>query len=91
MASSYKSFLGKSWLATFTTKVLLKNFIERALFFNYAISLSHVQTDITVNYYFYFCFYSFEWKNKLLHYAKTSLVALKGRKEPIFHIINEIS
>ena len=40
-------FLRKSCLDSFTIKVLLKNFLQRALFFNYAIRFSQVQTDIT--------------------------------------------
>ena len=61
---SQNVFLRKSCLATFTVKVLLKNFIQRTLFFNYTITFCQVQTDISINYYFWFGFYSFDKKNK---------------------------
>ena len=68
--------------AIFTEKLSnersVKNFIQTALFFNYAITFSQVQTDISINY--CFCFYSFDRKNKSLYYAKASLVALKSRE-----------
>ena len=69
----------QSFLATFTTKVLLKNFIQKALFFNYAITFSQVQADVSIDYRFCFCFYSYDRKNKS-YYAKASLVALKGKE-----------
>ena len=49
---SQNAFLRKNCLATFTVKVLLKNFIQRTLFFNYTITFCQVQTDISINYYF---------------------------------------
>ena len=85
---SQKQFLRNSCLATFITEVLLKNFIQRALFFNNVITFSQVQTN-SINFYFCFCVYSFDRKNKSLYYAKVSLVALKCR-ERIFDIIHDI-
>ena len=76
---SQKHLLRKSCLTTLTKKVLLKNLIQRALLFNYAITSSQVQTGISINYCFCFCLYSFGRKNKPLYDAKVSLVALKGR------------
>ena len=61
-----------------SSKVSVKKFKHRALLFNYAIAFSQVKTNISINY--YFCFYSFDRKNKSLYYAKASLVALKSRE-----------
>ena len=86
MPSSHKRFFREKlpcYLQSITEK-----FIQRALFFNYAITFSQVQTDISINYCFCFCFYSFEKKSKSLYYAKASLVDLKGRERE--HIILEI-
>ena len=86
MPSSHKRFFREKrpcYLQSITEK-----FIQRALFFNYAITFSQVQTDISINYCFCFCFYSFEKKNKSLYYAKASLVNLRGRERE--HIILEI-
>ena len=86
MPSSHKRFFREKlpcYLQSITEK-----FIQRALFFNYAITFSQVQTDISINYCFCFCFYSFEKKSKSLYYAKASIVDLKGRERE--HIILEI-
>ena len=76
---SQKLFLGKSFLAAFATKVVLRNTIQRALFFNFAITFSQVQTDISINhcFLFFFLFHSFDRKKKSLY---ASFVALKGRE-----------
>ena len=86
---SQKLFYGKTALLPSIEKYYGKTiYIE--LSFNHAITSSQVQTDISINYCFYFCFYSFYRKNKSLNSAKASLIALKGRERAIFHIIHEI-
>ena len=77
-----KAFFTKSYIATFTTRLSLKSFIQRALFVNYIIIFSQVQTDISIRY--CFCSYSYGRKNKSLCHAKARLVALKGRERDYF-------
>ena len=86
---SQKLFYGKTALLPSIEKYYGKT-IYKELSFNHAITSSQVQTDISINYCFYFCFYSFYRKNKSLNSAKASLIALKGRERAIFHIIHEI-
>ena len=87
MPSSHKRFFwGKTTLLP--SKYYWKGLYKELCFFNYAITFSQVQTDISINYCFCSCFYSFEKKNKSLCYAKASLVDLKVRERK--HIILEI-
>ena len=87
MPSSHKRFFREK-LPCYLQGVTEKLYIKSSLSFNYAITFSQVQTDISINYCFCSCFYSFEKKNKSLCYAKVSLVDLKVRERK--HIILEI-
>ena len=83
MLNSHKRFFREKlpcYLQGITEKFYIKSSI-----FNYEVTFSQVQTDISIKYCCCFCYYSFDKKNKSLYYGKASLFDLKGKeREPIF-------